>query len=210
MPRHVILVLIAIASVQFGAAIAKSMFDWAHPVTLAFLRAAIGALLFLAFARPTLKGRTGRPFRLVLAGEGPLRAELEQKTQQLGLSDAVTFLGFRSDMANLYHGADLTLCPSESETLSLLLLESLACGTPALATNVGGIPDILSAQHDCGAMVPYGDIAALTDAMAGIMEDEDTLKRWSANAPRVIEEKFSVRSQCREILALYRGEGAEG
>lgn len=155
-----------------------------------------------------LKESTGRPFRLILAGEGPLRAQLEQKTRQLGLSDAVTFLGFRKDMASLYHGVDLTLCPSESETLSLLLLESLACGTPALATDVGGIPDILSPEHDCGAMVPYGDVGALTDAMAGIMEDKETLKRWSANAPRVIEEKFSVRSQCRKILALYRGEEA--
>ena len=55
----------------------------------------------------------------------------------------MTFLGFRSDMSNLYHGADLTLCPSESETLSLLLLESLACGTPVLATRVGGHPPTL-------------------------------------------------------------------
>lgn len=156
-----------------------------------------------------LKGRTGHPFRLVLAGEGPLRAQLEEKTRQLGLTDVVNFLGFRKDMSNLYHGVDLTLCPSESETLSLLLLESLACATPALATNVGGIPDILSAEHDCGAMVPYGDVGALTDAMAGVMEDNETLTRWSANAPRVIEEKFSVRSQCRRILALYRGEEAE-
>ena len=156
-----------------------------------------------------LKERTGCRFLLVLAGEGPLRVQLEQKTRQLELTDTVTFLGFRKDMANLYHGSDLTLCPSESETLSLLLLESLTCGTPALATNVGGIPDILSPEHDCGAMVSYGDIEALTDAMAKIMEDEETLKRWSANAPRVIEERFSVRSQCRKILALYRGEEAE-
>ena len=156
-----------------------------------------------------LKGRTERPFRLVLAGDGPLRGELEQKTQQLGLADAVTFLGFREDMSNLYHGADLTLCPSESETLSLLLLESLACGTPALATNVGGIPDILSPEHDCGAMVPYGDTGALTDAMAGIMDDGETLRRWSANGPRVIEETVSTGRQCRKILALYRGEEAE-
>ncbi|MFD0867315.1 DMT family transporter, partial [Tessaracoccus lubricantis] len=67
MPRPVVLVLIAIASVQFGAAIAKSIFDSAHPVTLAFLRAAIGALIFLGFARPSLKGRTGRDWLVVLA-----------------------------------------------------------------------------------------------------------------------------------------------
>lgn len=157
-----------------------------------------------------LKERTNRPFRLILAGDGPMRGELERRAAELGLDDTVTFLGFRKDMSNLYHGADLTLCPSESETLSLLLLESLACGTPALATNVGGIPDILSSEHDCGAMVPYGDTNALAGAMAGIMEDRETLRRWSENGPRVIEETFSTGSQCRKILALYRGEEAEG
>lgn len=152
-----------------------------------------------------LRARTVRPFCLLLAGDGPLKAELENTVKEFGLTDVVTFLGFRSDMSNLYHGADLTLCPSENETLSLLLLESLCCGTPALATRVGGIPDILSPEHDCGAMVPYGDTAALTSAMAEIMEDRETLRRWSQNGPRVIEENFSVRSQCRQMLALYRG-----
>lgn len=156
-----------------------------------------------------LKERTELPFRLALAGEGPLRGELERRTAELGLDETVVFLGFRKDMSNLYHGADLTLCPSESETLSLLLLESLACGTPALATNVGGIPDILSPEHDCGAMVPYGDVTALAEAMAGIMDDRETLRRWSENGPRVIEENFSTGSQCRQILALYRGKEAE-
>ncbi|MDO5677403.1 MAG: EamA family transporter [Propionibacteriaceae bacterium] len=67
MRRPVVLVLIAIASVQFGAAIAKSIFDSAHPVTLAFLRAFIAALIFLAISRPRLRGRTGRDWLLVIA-----------------------------------------------------------------------------------------------------------------------------------------------
>ena len=157
-----------------------------------------------------LKDCTERPFRLILAGDGPLREELEQRVERLELADTVTFLGFRSDMPNLYHGADLTLCPSESETLSLLLLESLVCGTPALATDVGGIPDILAPEHDCGAMVPYGDTRALVVAMADILADRDRLEHWGANGLRVIEEKFSVRTQCRNILALYQGKEAEG
>ena len=165
--------------------------------------------LWLLDSVKQLKARTAHPFRLVLAGAGPLEEQLKQRMEELGLTDTVIFLGFRSDMSNLYHGADLTICSSESETLSLLLLESLACSTPAVATNVGGIPDILSPEHDCGAMVPYGDTDGLAQAMAAVMEDRETLRRWSANGPRVIEEKFSVRSQCRQMLALYRGKEAE-
>lgn len=67
MQRPVVLVLIAIASVQFGAAIAKSIFDSAHPVTLAFLRALIAALIFLAFSRPRLSGRTVGDWLFVIA-----------------------------------------------------------------------------------------------------------------------------------------------
>lgn len=152
-----------------------------------------------------LKETAGQPFHLVLAGDGPLKEMLEQRVRELDLTDTVTFLGFRSDMSNLYHGADLTLCPSESETLSLLLLESLACGTPALATNVGGIPDILSAEHDCGRMVPYGDTDALVCALNEIMADRETVKRWSENGKRIVKEKFSVQAQCRKMLVLYQG-----
>ena len=156
-----------------------------------------------------LKETAAQPFHLALAGDGPLKDALEQRVQELDLADTVTFLGFRSDMNNLYHGADLTLCPSESETLSLLLLESLACGTPALATAVGGIPDILSAEHDCGRMVPYGDTDALVCALNEIMADREAVKRWSENGKRIVKEKFSVQAQCRKMLALYRGKEPE-
>ncbi|MFQ8984623.1 MAG: glycosyltransferase family 4 protein [Evtepia sp.] len=139
------------------------------------------------------------------AGGGGPRQDLESQTQALGLADRVTFLGFRSDMSNLYHGADLTLCPSESETLSLLLLESLACGTPVLATRVGGIPDIVTPAHDVGCLVDYGDRAGLAAALETVMADPAQLARWGANGPRVVAETFSVATQSARMLALYEG-----
>lgn len=152
-----------------------------------------------------VRERGDRPFRLVLAGDGPLRPALEEQTRALGLADRVVFLGFRSDMANLYHGADLTVCPSESETLSLLLLESLASGTPALATRVGGIPDILSPAHDCGQLVASGDREALAAAMEALMQSPAELARWRENGPRVVRKSFSVAEQSARLLALYEG-----
>ena len=160
---------------------------------------------FLLESLAQLRENTAHPFRLVLAGEGPLRQDLESQTQALGLADRVTFLGFRSDMSNLYHGADLTLCPSESETLSLLLLESLACGTPVLATRVGGIPDIVTPAHDVGCLVDYGDRAGLAAALEAVMADPAQLARWGANGPRVVAETFSVATQSARMLALYEG-----
>jgi glycosyltransferase involved in cell wall biosynthesis len=84
---------------------------------------------------------------LAIAGKGPLRKDLERQVQQLGLEDNVRFLGFLPDeqLPIAYQASDLTVVPSQSlEGFGLILLESLACGTPALCTPVGGMPEVLN------------------------------------------------------------------
>ena len=84
---------------------------------------------------------------LAIAGKGPLRADLEEQVQELGLQDHVQFLGFLPDeeLPVAYQAADLTVVPSQSlEGFGLVLLESLACGTPALCTPVGGMPEVIT------------------------------------------------------------------
>ncbi|AFZ13612.1 glycosyl transferase group 1 [Crinalium epipsammum PCC 9333] len=83
---------------------------------------------------------------LAIAGKGPLQAVLEQQATDLGLNDNVKFLGFLPDeqLPIAYQAADLTVMPSQSlEGFGLVVLESLACGTPTLCTPVGGMPEIL-------------------------------------------------------------------
>jgi glycosyltransferase involved in cell wall biosynthesis len=83
---------------------------------------------------------------LAIAGKGPLQAVLEQQATDLGLNDNVKFLGFLPDdqLPIAYQAADLSVMPSQSlEGFGLSVLESLACGTPALCTPVGGMPEIL-------------------------------------------------------------------
>lgn len=84
---------------------------------------------------------------LAIAGKGPIKASLEQQATELGLNDHVKFLGFLPDdqLPLAYQAADLTIMPSQSlEGFGLVLLESLACGTPALCTPVGGMPEVLT------------------------------------------------------------------
>ena len=83
---------------------------------------------------------------LVIAGRGPIQAELQQQATELGLNDHVKFLGFLPDdqLPIAYQAADLTVMPSQSfEGFGLAIVESLACGTPVLCTPVGGMPEIL-------------------------------------------------------------------
>lgn len=83
---------------------------------------------------------------LAIAGKGPLKTSLEEQATALGLQEQVKFLGFLPDehLPIAYQAADLTIMPSQSlEGFGLVLLESLACGTPALCTPVGGMPEVI-------------------------------------------------------------------
>jgi glycosyltransferase involved in cell wall biosynthesis len=91
-----------------------------------------------------LLGQRGRGFQLYLVGTGPLRCSLETQAETLGLRDTVRFVGAvpHERLPDWYRAADLTLLPSRSEGVPNVLLESLACGTPFVASQVGGIPEM--------------------------------------------------------------------
>ena len=86
-------------------------------------------------------GRADRQaFTLVLAGDGPLLEPAKEQVKALGLEDRVVFLGFRQDMKNLFHGADLYVNSSRHEALSFLIIEAMAAGLPVIATDMGATP----------------------------------------------------------------------
>lgn len=107
----------------------------------------------------------GVDFQYYLLGDGPNRTKLTQQIEQLGLSDYVILRGAQSadQLADWYRAADLTVMPSLSEGVPNVLLESIACGTPFVASRVGGIPEIADAERD--SLVPPGDARALADAI---------------------------------------------
>jgi glycosyltransferase involved in cell wall biosynthesis len=102
-------------------------------------------------------------FRVYLVGDGAPRAALEARSRALGLSRSIHFVGAQPNgqLPDWYRAADLTLLPSRSEGLPNVLRESLACGTPFVASNVGGIAEI--AEGDAGRLVRAGDPVALAD-----------------------------------------------
>ncbi|MEU1041516.1 glycosyltransferase family 4 protein [Streptomyces sp. NPDC005551] len=103
---------------------------------------------------------------LVIAGEGPLRAELQRRIEDEGLP--VRLIGRRDDIPELLAGADLALLTSSWESRSVLAQEALHARVPLVATEVGGTPELVG---DAAELVPYGDAGALAAAVVRLLED---------------------------------------
>src|SRR6202012_5610727 len=106
----------------------------------------------------------GVAYHLYLLGDGPLRDALTQQAKSLRLDDSVTFVGPRDpeQIGDWYRAADLTVLSSHSEGLPNVLRESVACGTPFVATDVGGVREIAG---ETDRLVPPANPAALADAI---------------------------------------------
>ena len=146
---------------------------------------------------------TAVPFTLVLAGDGPLLEPAKAQVKELGLEDRVIFLGFRQDMKNLFHGADLYVNSSRHEALSFLIIEAMAAGLPVIATDMGGNSDIVNDQTGCGLLVEYDNPDSMSAAMARFLEEPDLLARCRAGAGRAVEERFEIRKMCRATFGVY-------
>lgn len=116
------------------------------------------------------KQRWGHRLRILMIGDGSLRTQLMKIRRQLELHDVLEIQPSvpHSQLGDYYGAADLTVLTSRSEGVPNVLLESLACGTPFVASNVGGVPEI--ANQDLDSLFPSGDVASLIDAVNNQIE----------------------------------------
>ena len=144
---------------------------------------------------------------VVIAGEGPLRAGLEEMARKLGVGSQVRFLGLRQDVLELAFAADLFVMPSISEGLGQALLEAMSVGTPVLASNVGGIPELI-VDGITGRLVRPSDPGALAEAISDLLGDENERRRLGMAGKQFIAEHFTLEQMCQKYAWLLLGEGA--
>ncbi|MGA3022260.1 MAG: glycosyltransferase family 4 protein [Thermoplasmata archaeon] len=154
-----------------------------------------------------LLGKLDRSAQLVVVGEdGGQRAPVEARAKALGVSDRVHLVGHVDDDALLsaaYREARLTVLPSEYEAFGLVLLESLAAGTPVVASRVGGIPEFVE-DGQAGLLVPPRSPAALAEAIGRVWSDRDLARRLGEYGRDRVVPRYRWDAVVDRLDALYR------
>lgn len=167
-------------------------------VTVANLRANKDYPTMLAAARRLAEA--GESVRFMSVGQGPLAEQLEQERDRLSLGERFRFLGYREDPIRVLVAADVFCLSSRFEGLPISMLEAMAAGLPVVATEVGGIPSVISDGKE-GRLVPAGDPAALASAVADLGRPEVRGKFAAAAVQRVDE--FGIARAVKRQQDLY-------
>lgn len=140
--------------------------------------------------------------RLVLVGDGALRAECEKVLRDAGLSGLAWFAGERADIPAVMRGLDVFVLPSLVEGISNTILEAMASGLPVLATDVGGNADLVR-DGVTGVIVPAGDVAALARALVAVSSERETARTMGREGRKRVEQYFSLEAMVAAYDDLY-------
>ena len=140
--------------------------------------------------------------RLEIAGDGPLRVDLESQAQQRGLGDAIRFHGWVEDLAGAMSSWSVFVQPSLEEALGITVLQAMAGGVAVVASDVGGLSELVDPGVS-GALVPPGDSVALAAAISDMLADPGRRARFVAAAERKAG-AFSEQRFATEVARVYR------
>jgi glycosyltransferase involved in cell wall biosynthesis len=143
--------------------------------------------------------RTG--IRFVIVGEGECRNALEEQARRAGLRDRIQFVGFQDTPAKFLSEFDVFVLPSLSEGLSSAILTAMATGLPVVATDVGGIPELIHHGQN-GLLVPPGNAAALAEAIAYLLDHSEKAIGMGRKGRELLEERFTLDRKITETEQL--------
>ncbi len=143
------------------------------------------------------------PSRMIMVGDGPDRPLARRRAEELGVTDRVSFLGQHTSVEELLSLADLFLLPSEMESFGLAALEAMACGTPVLASRVGGLPELV-AEGESGLLYDPGDVDGMATGATDILSSPERWRRMSERGRRIAETRFSASTVVGMYEDFYR------
>ena len=151
--------------------------------------------------------------KLIIVGDGPEKAVLLQQSQQLGISGSIIFAGSvpNSSLPSFYKAADVFVLPSivdstgDTEGLGVVLLEAIAAGTPVVASNVGGIPDIII-NGRTGLLVPQKKPYEIARAVSSLLRGHGLGRTLSSEARKYVAKAYSWETVSSQFRRLFSGE----
>ena len=143
------------------------------------------------------------PSRLLMMGDGPERPAAERLARKKGISDRVVFLGKVDDVPKKLGVADLMLLPSELESFGLAALEGMACEVPSIATDVGGLPEVID-HEKTGFLAPVGDVDMMARCAIEILSDDKRLHEMSKLARYEAQARFCTTRIIPQYEDFYR------
>ncbi len=150
----------------------------------------------------TLLPAAHRPWHLDLVGDGGLRDDLQALAAALGVADRVTFHGFRRDVEAVMAHADALVMPSLHEGLPYTLLEAMSLGLPAVASDVGGLAEVLR-NGETGLLIPVGDASSLANALRRLADEPDLSRRLSTAAAQEQRTRYTLDAMGEGYLEAY-------
>jgi sugar transferase (PEP-CTERM/EpsH1 system associated) len=157
-----------------------------------------------AFVRAVKHGPARTPMRLVVVGDGPLRARIEKVLDAAGMRQLAWLPGVRSDVPEILRGLDCFVLPSLAEGISNTILEAMACGLPVVATRVGGNPELVE-DGVTGRLVPPVNAEAMAAALYRYFDDPALSRAHGQAGRRLVLQRFSLDRMVADYQSLYDG-----
>jgi L-malate glycosyltransferase len=143
------------------------------------------------------------PSKLLFIGEGPDFTKVCEWLHEHHLEGKVLFLGERDNVHDILSATDLMLLPSEKESFGLVGLEAMACGVPVIASDTGGLPELIR-HGETGYVFPVGAVDDMAEATSALLQDEEKHKRFSLAAVKRARTQFNADDIVKQYVHIYR------
>lgn len=150
-----------------------------------------------------LKNKYSKNLKIAIVGDGELKENLNNLTVELGVNREVKFLGVRKDVKELMVSSKIFVLPSQWEGFGLVIIEAMSNMLPVIATNVGGIPELIEDGKD-GILIPPENPKALARAVNSLLENKELREKLSKTAYKKVREKYSINAYSARMLGFYK------
>ncbi len=157
---------------------------------------------YLLEAINILQNKYKKNVKVAIVGEGPLGKKLKTMCEKLKIDRSVEFLGFRRDIDQLMKSSKLFVLPSCWEGFGIVLIEAMKNRLPIVATNVGGIPEIITDGNE-GVLVPKENPEILASSINYVLEDKKLCNKFIQNAYKKVQKEYSIEKYTNTMLNLY-------